>query len=138
MDAASPSTELSSNILTRVSREPGGRDEQRDSHPLSRSRHSLSPSPSRSAQWGMDWKCCDTCCQCKCCWDEGEFDPNDRPDFSQQQQDSGPKAQADIGRQGEPSDEDLPAYKPSEGMKVPSTAQYQPATGAIATQSQGS
>lgn len=29
--------------------------------------------------WGANWTCCDKCCRCDCCWDAGEYDPNNRP-----------------------------------------------------------
>ncbi|UZJ56609.1 hypothetical protein CBS101457_005929 [Exobasidium rhododendri] len=68
---------------------------------------------------GGNWTCCDKCCRCECCWDNGEFDPNDRPGAAmQQQQETGTKANGSVQRSTEPGEEDLPSYKASEQMTV--------------------
>lgn len=77
-------------------------------------------------QWGMDWACCDSCCRCTCCWDEGEFDPNGRPGAAaaaaqQSQQDSVPTNRPEEEGDG------LPSYKASEQMSVPAATTITPA-----------
>lgn len=69
----------------------------------------------------MDWTCCDSCCRCTCCWDEGEFDPNDRPGAAASQQQQAQQETGDTIRHQEEG-EDLPSYKASEQMSIPAAS----------------
>lgn len=65
--------------------------------------------------WGTNWTCCDKCCRCDCCWDAGEYDPNNRPGEGVIKKEGQQQQKVD---QTEENGNAPPAYKPTDPMTI--------------------
>lgn len=63
--------------------------------------------------WGANWTCCDKCCRCDCCWDAGEYDPNNRPGDGIARKQEQQKVDQEEGDANAP-----PAYKATDQMTI--------------------
>lgn len=81
----------------------------------------LTSTPRLTGSWGTNWTCLDSCCRCKCCWDDGEFVPEDQPNHPSNAHKA--EAAAAAGAQGGDETAAPPAYKAAEPMSAAKPAE---------------